>query len=209
MRGILGGTFNPIHHGHLRLALEVQTAIDLTAVHLVLSAQPPHRTPPTVSAVARFDLLQKAVENEAVLIADDREIQRADVSYMVDTLASFRTEFGTEMPLGLILGADAWLKFESWYQWQTILEYCHVIIVQRPNYTEHLPASLWQIEQQRRAHLPQQLQQQPAGLIYRQTTSALDISATMIRDVLASGGNPRYLLPDSVLARIKTAQFYL
>jgi nicotinate-nucleotide adenylyltransferase len=209
MRGILGGTFDPIHHGHLRLALEVQAAFDLDAVHLVLSAQPPHRASPSISAAARFDLLQKAVENEAMLIADDREMQRADLSYMVETLAHFRTEFGKKMPLGLILGADAWLKFESWYQWQTILDYCHVIIVQRPNYTEQMPASLGQIEQQRRAKLPQQLQQQPAGLIYRQTTSALDISATMIRDVLASGGNPRYLLPDNVLNSIKNAQFYL
>jgi nicotinate-nucleotide adenylyltransferase len=130
--GLLGGTFNPIHNGHLRLALEIYERLSLTEVRLIPSAQPPHRTIPSVSSELRLEMVQAAIAGVTGLTADDRELQRDGPSYMIDTLISLRAEY-PDNPLCLILGSDAFMNLNSWHQSAQIINLAHIIVVRRPN----------------------------------------------------------------------------
>lgn len=204
MIGILGGTFDPIHYGHLRTALEVAAHFGLAEMRLMLGNVPPHRPQPQATALQRWEMLQLAVANEPCLQADGRELQRAGYSYSFDTLNGLRAEMGKECPIFLVLGFDAFLNFQSWYCWEGILQQAHLVVVQRPGYS--LPPTGWYAP-----YLTQQrtdLQTTPAGRVYLCAVTALDIAATRLRTSLQQGDNPRYLLPDSVLDYIQTHQLY-
>ena len=137
MIGIFGGTFDPIHYGHLRSALEVKEIFGLTEVRLIPSAQPPHREQPAATALMRLQMLELAVKNQPGLIIDTRELNRSGVSYMVDTLKSLRKEFKDE-PLLLFIGSDAFNNLKTWYQWQHLFDFAHIVVMTRPGfeYTE-------------------------------------------------------------------------
>jgi nicotinate-nucleotide adenylyltransferase len=205
--GLLGGTFDPIHHGHLRLAIELYERLELAEVRLIPSANPPHREPPSVSAQRRLEMVQAAIQGVAGLSVDDRELQRQQPSYMVDTLNSFREEF-PHRPLCLILGLDAFMGLPSWYQWERLLTLAHLVVVRR------LGTLLPEVHRMQDFLLTHQLRQptelmnQPAGGIWIEEIPPLTISATQIRDLIATGRNPRYLLPLSVLEIINTHQLY-
>ncbi|SRR5579883_130916 len=200
--GILGGTFDPIHLGHLRMALEIYEAFDLAKVHLIPCYQPVHRKQPAASPEQRLAMVKCAVANEPALYADDREIRRQTPSYMIDTLFDLRAEI-PNTPFALIMGIDAFLGFPSWHRWKELLELVHIIIAHRPNY--HLP-STGIIADLLNAHLQHEvafLHNHLGGGIFLRPITALEISATDIRKQIAMGRNPRYLLPDSVFDYIK------
>jgi nicotinate-nucleotide adenylyltransferase len=199
--GILGGTFDPIHLGHLRMAIELHDALDLARVHLVPCFQPVHRKQPVASPAQRLAMVQCAVNGEQALYADDREIRRQGPSYMIDTLLDIEQEH-PNTPLCLLLGIDAFLNFSSWHRWKEILDHAHLVIAHRPNY--QIPAA-GIIDKLLSKHLQQEssyIHENKAGGILLRPITALDISASDIRKQIAMGRNPRYLLPDNVFQYI-------
>jgi nicotinate-nucleotide adenylyltransferase len=210
MIGVFGGTFDPVHFGHLRPALEVAEALALREMRLVPTHVPPHRQAPVASAAQRLAMVQLAVAGEAGLVVDTRELERTGPSYMVDTLASLRAELGAE-PLCLVLGADAYLTLESWHRWQELLALAHLVITHRPGWQLDTAAASEALTRLWREHgvaSRDQLDARPAGTLWLQPVTQLDISATRIRAMLAAGHNPRYLLPDEVLAYIRAQNLY-
>lgn len=204
MIGVFGGTFDPIHYGHLRSALEVQEIFGLDEVRLILSAHPPHRKSPVASAEMRLQMLNLAVINQPGFVIDQREINRQGYSYMVDTLSSLRAE-NPQQPLLLFIGSDAFNKLETWHQWQRLFDYAHVIVLTRPGFIVN---ALDEFFTQRLTHNQDELTQQLAGKLYFQAITQLDISATAIRQLIVDKRNPRFLLPDSVITYIKDQKLY-
>ena len=200
--GILGGTFDPIHLGHLRMALELHEDLNLLRVHLIPCYQPVHRKMPAASPEQRLAMLKCAIANEPALCADDREICRNEPSFMIDTLISLRKE-NPKTPLCLLLGIDAFLGFSSWNRWNEIFDYAHLVIAHRPQYKIPSSGVLADIIKERLKNDPTYLHDQLAGGIFVRPITALEISATDIRNQIAAGKNPRYLLPDSVYEYIK------
>lgn len=207
--GLLGGTFDPIHLAHLRLAQEALDTCALAQVRFIPNAQPPHRSTPGVSAQHRFRMVQLAIAGESRFLADDRELRRDAASYTVDTVADLRTDLGADRPLCLIVGADAFALFDTWKHWEALLDAVHVIVATRPgSTTEPAGGDLRDHAARRRTTDPTDLSRSPAGRIYRLPITALDISASAIRRELAAGRSPRYLLPDSVLGYIDSNHLY-
>jgi nicotinate-nucleotide adenylyltransferase len=204
MIGIFGGTFDPVHYGHLRSVLEVKEIFGLDEVRLVPSAQPPHRQVPQASVAMRLEMLKLAVQNQAGFIVDTREIDRAGASYMVVTLESLRQEF-PEQPLSLFIGSDAFNQLESWYQWQRLFDFAHIVVLTRPGF---IVQQLDDFFTARQVANKQELSQHLAGKLYFQPITQLDISATVIRNMIANERNPAFLLPDAVIAYIKQQQLY-
>lgn len=204
MIGVYGGTFNPIHYGHLRTALEVKTLFDLDQLRLIPCRQPPHRQQPEVSGQMRMAMVQLAIAGVAGLIADGRELGREGPSYMVDTLRSLRQEM-PEQSIILFIGADAFLSLETWHCWQQLFDYAHLVVMTRPNYSLRLESEFLC---QRLVTERERLTAQSAGYLFFQAVTPLDISATQIRQIIATDGNPQFLLPDAVLAFIQQHQLY-
>lgn len=212
--GILGGTFDPIHYGHLRLAQQVGETLKLAQVRFVPSGTPPHRTAPQLSAPERLAMVRLAVRENALFDVDDREVRRSGPGYTVDTLAELRRELGAARPLCLMVGADAFLDFATWRRWHELFELAHVVIAHRPGYPvdtwqERMPQPLAREYAARSLKQPLAVHLAPAGGIAVVAITALDISATMIRELLRSGSSPRYLLPDSVLDYIQARKLYV
>jgi nicotinate-nucleotide adenylyltransferase len=204
MIGVYGGTFNPVHYGHLRTALEVKELFDLEQLRLIPCHVPPHRDEPEVPAHLRLRMLEAAVADTDGFSVDRRELDRAGPSYMVDTLHSLRNEIG-DTPLLLFIGADAFAGLERWYQWQRLFDYAHVVVMTRPGYAE-LDVSAFL--QQRLGADRTQLSRQAAGYLVFQEVTALDISATAIRELVAAGRDPQFLLPDRVIELIRRHHLY-
>lgn len=205
--GILGGTFDPVHHGHLRPALELLEQLPLGELRLVPCRVPPHRNQPQATAEQRAAMLELAIAGQAGFILDRRELQRDGPSYMVDTLDSLRQEFPTH-PLCLILGQDAFASLHHWHRWQSLSELAHLVVLQRPGYTPTWPTPVAALLRQRQLQHPKQLRQQPAGGVLVQPCSQLEISATGIRQQLAAGYSARYLLPHLVMDFIANHRLY-
>ncbi|MFA6052550.1 MAG: nicotinate-nucleotide adenylyltransferase [Methylobacter sp.] len=208
MIGILGGTFDPIHYGHLRSALEVKDIFGLTEVRLIPCANPPHREQPAVTAEMRLQMLELAIKNQPGLKIDTRELDRYDQhqapSYMVDTLKSLRQEFPTE-PLLLFIGSDAFKHLTGWHQWQQLFDYAHIVVMTRPGFeTQELDGFF----KARLAKDKNELAQDAAGKLCFQQITQLDISATAIRDIITRKQNPGFLLPDAVIEYIKQHKLY-
>jgi nicotinate-nucleotide adenylyltransferase len=211
--GILGGTFDPIHYAHLRLAQEIVDNLRLTQVKFVLAARPPHRDNPQTSARHRAEMVRLAIADNPLFALDTRELDRSGPSYSFDTLTSLRAELGAETPLCLIVGADAFLGLPTWHRWRELFELAHVVVAHRPGFTlgsssPAMPAELWEEWQQRYCADAQIIKTSPHGSILTQETTALDISASAIRELVSRGGNPRYLLPEAVLTYILEHQLY-
>ncbi len=205
--GILGGTFDPIHLGHLRMALELYEALDLVKVHIIPTYQPMYRKQPVASPDQRFAMVDCAVRGEPALLADDREIRRQGPTYTIDTLIEMRKEM-PDIPLCLLIGIDAFLGFSSWHRWEKILDHAHLIVAHRPHY--HLPQTgiVADLIHQRLQHAISFIHENVSGGILLRPITALEISATDIRKQIAMGRNPRYLLPDDVYEYIKKEGIY-
>ncbi|MBK8814237.1 MAG: nicotinate-nucleotide adenylyltransferase [Methylococcaceae bacterium] len=204
MIGIFGGTFDPVHYGHLRAALEAKEYFGLDEIRLIPSAKPPHRDTPQVPAAMRLDMLKLAIEHQPGFIADNREIERTGASYMVVTLESLRSEFPGKSLL-LFIGTDAFNNLASWYQWEKLFDLAHVVVLTRPN---SLVKPLDKFYAEKQTQQTRQLREQLAGKLYFQAITQLDISATAIRTLIAQGKNPRYLLPDAVITYINEHRLY-
>lgn len=205
--GILGGTFDPIHYGHLRMALELYEALSLSKVHLVPSFQPVHRNLPIASPEQRLKMVEYAISNEPAFYADAREIKRQGPSYTIDSLFELRQEM-PNVPLALLIGIDAFLGFSSWYRFEEILQVAHLVIAHRPQYDLPTSGILAELLQDHLQHQVGFIHHQIAGGILLQPITALDISATLIRKQIAMERNPRYLLPDNVYDHIKQHRIY-
>ncbi len=202
--GIFGGTFNPIHYGHLRAALEMQQQLGLTEVRFIPSANPPHRPPPSVTAVQRQYMVKLAIENQVGFVCDNRELEREGKSYMVDTLASLRKDF-PDQPLLLFIGTDAFNQLNQWYHWQQLFDFAHIVVMTRPSFhRQPLGDFFTACYTDNLADLKNSL----AGKLYFQVITQLDISASAIRQLLAQQRSPRFLLPDTVLNFIQYNQLY-
>lgn len=193
--GILGGTFDPIHFGHLRPALEITQALNLDEMRFIPSAKPPHRWLPEASAEDRLAMVKLAIEGTDKFIVDDREYQRDGASYTVDTLVSLRTEIGEELPLCMLIGMDAFESFTQWHDWQRILQLTHLVISPRPGYLPDLSAD-WIKE--RLVKNSDSLRQSAAGKLFVSEVVQFDISATYLREQRLKDNNLHYLTPKSV-----------
>lgn len=204
---VFGGTFDPVHIGHLRSALEVVEQLELSELRLMPNALPPHRASPDVSAQQRLHMLQLAVAGEPALQVDERELQRDTPSWTIDSLLSLRAEIGTGAALFFVLGQDAFQGLTSWHRWQEILQHCHLLVLQRPDQQQQLPEPLQQLVARCAVDSWQQAVGAGGNIIFLRQTP-LAVSATIIRQRLAAGKNVRFLLPDAVLNHIQAQGLY-
>jgi nicotinate-nucleotide adenylyltransferase len=207
--GILGGTFNPIHFGHLRMAQELAQAINFNELRFIPSANPPHKNKPEVSAQHRASMVQLAIADNPLFKLDTRELERTGASYSIDTLISLREDLGEKVSICLIMGSDAFTKLDSWHRWNELLNYCHIILVQRPNAkSEKLSERMTQFLSAHYTENLDDLAEKTAGYIHMQQITTQDISATNIREKLAAGSSAKYLVPEAVLVYIQQQQLY-
>jgi nicotinate-nucleotide adenylyltransferase len=207
--GIFGGTFDPIHFGHLRMAEELASLLALDTVRFIPAGQPPHRATPRTDAVHRLEMTRLAISGNTRFILDDCEIRTSRPSYTVDTLTSLREELGSDQPIWLLMGADAFLGLTTWKEWNRLFELAHIAVAHRPGYrlsqSDMLTDQLRHELEQRRCDTPPHT---AAGSIILKPVTALDISATAIRHHINSGTGARYLLPDTVLGYILQHHLY-
>jgi nicotinate-nucleotide adenylyltransferase len=209
MIGIYGGTFDPIHYGHLRTALEVKEAAGLAEVRFIPCHIPPHRGTPGANPEQRLRMLQAALaDGEPGFRIDTRELERPGPSYMVDTLTSIRAEIGPR-PLGLIVGLDAFAGLHRWHRWRALFDLAHLLVMRRPGPAPALPEELKSLLDERQTVSAERLRAAPAGLIHCIPVTQLDISATRLRAALRAGRSARYLTPDAVLRLIREEGLYV
>jgi len=210
MIGVFGGTFDPIHFGHLRTALDVSEYLNLEQLLFIPCGEPPHRARPHASPAQRLAMVQAAINGEARFAVDDREIRRGGSSFMVETLESLRAERGDTPSLGLILGLDAFSALDSWHRWQELIGLAHLIVMTRPGWSVddiQQPAMRTLLQE----HASQDLERcnkLAAGCVIFCPVTELNISSTDIRQRLQTEKQARYLLPDSVLNLIKQQHIY-
>ena len=205
---VLGGTFNPVHYGHLRSALELVEHLGLAELRLMPCASPPHRDTPTCSAEHRAAMVELAVASEPSLACDRRELDRAGPSYTIDSLQELRTECGATASLCLVMGCDAFLAIHSWRDWQRLLELAHIVVIGRPGWQLPTSGPVADWLTMHRADSAAALAAAPAGTIHIEELRPLAISSTEIRSLLQSGNSVRYLLPESVIDYIQSHGLY-
>ena len=206
--GVFGGTFDPVHYGHLRSALELVERLALQQLRLMPCAVPPHRDTPTCSAQHRAAMVQLAVAGEPRLACDSRELQRAGASYTIDSLVELRAELGEARGLCLVMGCDAVLSINHWHRWQELLDWAHVVVIARPGWQLPETGVVADWLQQHRLESPGQLAGQPCGGVLVEELRPLAISSTEIRSLLAAHHSARYLLPQAVLDYIESHNLY-
>lgn len=217
---LFGGTFDPVHFGHLRMALELQQALGFDEMRLLPSHQPKHRQAPGVSAQDRRNMLALALKGCPELTVDERELKRAGPTYTADTLEELRAELGEAVSISFCMGLDSLLTLPSWHRWERLLELAHLVVATRPGWRlpvegapaadKGAPAAGKQIVEllQRHAGSVEDLGREPHGRLVLREQTLLPISATHIRHLLQSGQSPRYLLPAAVLEYIEDNQLY-
>lgn len=210
--GILGGTFNPIHFGHLRMAEELSEILNFDEVRFIPSANPPHKPAPAVGAEHRAAMVKLAIASNSTFKFDGRELDRTGASYTFDTLSSLREELGAHASITLLMGNDAFTKLNTWHRWEELLNLSHICLVARPHPTSKKNEGLSKIlESYLQAHYTENsadLLEQPYGCITMQKITSLDISSTAIRHALHNKRSARYLLPDTLLEYIHLHQLY-
>jgi nicotinate-nucleotide adenylyltransferase len=220
--GLLGGTFDPLHIGHLRLAFEAREALGLAEVSLIPAGTPPLRAVPQCAAVHRLAMVESALAGIPGFSVDPGEVLAAagnpTPSYTVATLERQRRQHGAQRPLVLLLGADAFARLESWHRWRELFELAHVAVATRPGHEIKVMRSgipgdgagetALDAEYSARCGNAADLAGAPAGRIVPFAITALEISASAIRRRLAQGLSVRYLVPDAVLDYIETHQIY-
>ncbi|MEE8543496.1 MAG: nicotinate-nucleotide adenylyltransferase [Gammaproteobacteria bacterium] len=195
--GIFGGTFDPIHYGHLRTALEVLQRLSLTKICFVPCADPPHRDPATVAGASRLDMVRAAVADQSSFVVDDREFKREGPSYSVDTLGSLRTE-NPSVSLCLLMGMDSFLGLPDWYHWEEIMTLAHIVVAHRPGWRVPEDGALGALLRERGTDEVASLHDSPCGRVFVTPVTQLEISATQLRASLMAGVDPKFLMPDSV-----------
>jgi nicotinate-nucleotide adenylyltransferase len=210
--GIFGGTFDPIHFGHLRMAEELRTQLGLEQVRFIPSALPPHRDQPQAPAQDRAAMVELAIADNPAFVLDRRELERAAPSYTVDTLLELREEFGAEIPLLLFIGSDAFLGLPGWHRWRELPALAHIVVACRPGVTlreNTLDSELQTLWRQHKTEHIADLHNAPAGKILWCAITELDIASSRIRDAYARRISTRYLLPEAVRDYITSHHLYI
>ena len=195
--GVFGGMFDPIHYGHLRTAHELFELLDLEAIAFVPAGSPPHRARPLADAATRLAMVQAAVEGDARFLVDDRELRRAGPSYTVLTLEEMRAERGAQ-PIALIMGMDAFSLLAGWHRAAQLIGLAHMVVAVRPGSRPPRSGLAAELLRDCACDDPRRLSAAPAGLVYVNTGTQLDVSSSAVRDVVAAGRDPRYLMPEAV-----------
>ena len=195
--GVFGGTFDPIHYGHLRSAFEMLQALDFEDVRFIPCGDPPHRGVTFASAERRMRLVELAVAGQEGFLADDRELRREGPSWTIDTLIELREEF-PQRSLGLIVGMDAFLGLPSWHRWEEILSQAHIVVAHRPGWKAPDIGALGEMIAKRGTHRIEDLHEETHGRVHIHAVTQLEIASTEIRDLVAAGRDPRFLMPDAV-----------
>lgn len=204
---IFGGTFDPVHYGHLRAAAELRAILNVADFRLLPAGQPPHRESTLASGEHRLTMLRLALQTHPDLGVDDREIHRSGPSYMVDTLQELRNQFA-DRPLLLAVGQDAANGLDRWHQWQRLFELAHLVVMTRPESERRYQAKLADIIKAGETDQADKLWEQRAGRILHVQVTQLAISSTDIRTQIGDGSDPRFLLPDPVLEYIRDHGLY-
>ena len=205
--GLLGGTFDPIHVGHLRPAIALLEHLNLSEVRLLPNYIPPHKATPDSSPEHRLNMVQLAAELTPQLVVDDRELKRNRPSYTLDTLKELRLELPTT-PLCFLMGMDSLCQLDQWHGWQELLDYAHLVVSHRPGWQPAFTANIAALLAAHATVEPNQLHRQLHGCIYLFDSPQLDISSTHIRNCIKTGNNPQYLLPEPVLNYIRDKGLY-
>lgn len=205
--GILGGTFDPVHFGHLRTAMELLECLPLAEVRFVLCRVPPLGKTPVATVEDRLAMLTAAVAEAPRFVVDERELGRDGPSYSVDTLESLRADF-PDRPLCLIVGMDAFASLPAWHRWEELLSLAHVVVAHRPGAPLPDGEAISRLVSRHRTCDPADLAGKPAGRILLHAVTQLDISSSAIRETLSRGESPRYLLPDAVLDLLQSNGCY-
>ena len=206
---IMGGTFDPIHNGHLRTAVEILDLYQFSELRLIPCFQPVHKFRPVLLPEQRLAMVEMASHSDSRLLVDDREINRKLPSYTIDTIKELRLELGEQTPLVMIVGMDSFLSFPTWKEWRQITNYAHDLVVARPNWEPVFVSELADLYENSRAHSMAELQSEPAGKVYMETFTSLNISSSMIRTLCRQKKSIAYLLPESVQAFIEQHKLYL
>lgn len=206
--GVFGGTFDPIHYGHLRSAFEMLQALRFEEVRFMPCGDPPHRGATFADAELRFRMVDVAIAAQDGFVIDDRELRRDGPSYSIDTLIELRGEF-PDRSLGLILGMDAFLGLHQWYRWDEILEYAHIVVAHRPGWKAPDIGPLGELLSENGTHRVNDLHETTHGRIHIHAVTQLEISSTEIRDLVAAGRDPRFLMPDAVREVIEESGIYM
>lgn len=205
--GIFGGTFDPIHYGHLRTAFELLQILDFEEVRFLPCGDPPHRGVTFASAALRLAMVRAATRDEPGFLVDDRELHRDGPSYSIDTLESLRAEF-PDRSLCLITGMDAFLGLPTWHRWDEILDFAHIVVAHRPGWRAPGDGELGELLARRRARSARDLHETLLGSVYIHAVTQLEIASTEIRRLVADGHDPRYLMPDAVREAIRESSCY-
>jgi len=205
--GLFGGTFDPLHYGHLRTAFELWQALQLAEVRFMPTGSPPHREQPLAPAQLRLAMVKAAIADQPAFVIDDREVRRTGVSYSVDTLTELRAEY-PHRSLCLLLGMDAFLGLPNWHRWRELLDLGYIVVAHRPGWRAPTMGPLGEIMVDRGTGNVRDLHQQPAGRIYIHAVTQLEISSTELRQLIAQGRDPRYIVPEEVRRIIRETRCY-
>ena len=205
--GVFGGTFDPIHYGHLRTAFEMLQVLRFDEVRFIPCGDPPHRGTTFASASERLRMVELATAGQNGFVVDDRELRRQGPSYSIDTLLSLREEF-VDRALGLIVGMDAFLGLRGWHRWAELLDVAHIIVAHRPGWKAPDMGPLGEMITEFGTHRVDDLHTAPHGRVHIHAVTQLEISSTEIRELVAAGRDPRFLLPDSVRDEIAGSGCY-
>ncbi|WP_025562675.1 nicotinate-nucleotide adenylyltransferase [Psychromonas sp. SP041] len=205
--GFLGGTFDPIHFGHLRPALEIQQALNLQSLYLLPNYIAPHKEKTLASTEQRIEMVKLAIQETPELQLNTQELLRSTPSYTVDTLKLLRKQY-PDTPLCFIMGMDSLINFDSWYQYQDILNYCHLVVSHRPGWNPTFNDVVSKLLSDHQIQDPALLHRSLAGCVYFQSTSQLAISSSQIRHLLSTQQSIHFLTPQSVCTYIKEQHCY-
>lgn len=195
--GIFGGTFDPIHVGHLRTGYELMHALQLAEVRWIPVGNPGHRDPPLASAALRLEMVRLAIAGQSGFVLDDREIRRAGVSRTIDTLCELRAEH-PDRSLCVLLGMDAFAGFMQWHRWQEIFDFAHLVVAHRPGWPPPTDGPLARLLTERAILDVPTLHARPCGGIHVRKVTPLEVSSTDLRELLIAGDDPRFLVPEPV-----------
>lgn len=207
MIGIFGGTFDPVHYGHIKPALSIRQALNLSQIRFIPNGIPPHREPPWLSVKQRLSLLKTALQDYPDVVIDERELNRDGQSYMVDTLKSLRSDFPDET-LCLIIGMDAFIGISSWYQWRSLFDLCHLVVMTRPGFEQEtiaklMPVSDYQFLTERMVQDINAITAESTGKILLKSVPQQDISSTQIRARLSAGEDVSQWMPEEAYLQLR------
>ena len=205
--GLFGGTFDPIHYGHLRTSFELWQALRLAEVRFLPTGNPPHRESPLAPPELRLEMVRAALAGNSAFVVDDREMRRTGVSYSVDTLLDLRRDF-PDRSLCLLLGMDAFLGMPGWHRWREIFDLAHIVVAHRPGWKAPITGPLGEIMVDRGTGSVRDLHATAAGRVYVHAVTQLEISSTELRQLILAGRDLRYLIPDAVREIIRRTQCY-